>query len=175
MYNFIIFANNKIEVKMENTKNKKEFDEVSDKNSEKNDRELLNEAYKNVRMASFAIDCLIDKIENKSLESLLRKQNKFYLKTVTEIEVLSQKMQFELKDINIFLKGSSFVSIKMKTLMNNDSPKFAEMLVQGTTMGITDTLKAKSEFESNNEDVINIVDEIVSHEEEFVDSLKQYL
>lgn len=153
---------NKTEIKEENSNNK-------------NDIELLNETYKNVRMASFAIDCLIDKIENKSLENLLRKQNRFYLKTVTEIENLAEKMQFELKDINIFLKSSSFLSIKMKTMVNNDSPKFAEMLVQGTTMGITDTLKAKSEFATKTEDVLIIVDSIVSHEEEFVDSLKKYL
>ena len=144
-------------------------------NENKNEKELLDEAYKNVRMASFAIDCLIDKIENRSLENLLRKQNKFYLKMVTEIETLAEKMQFELKDINIFLKSSSFLGIKMKTLMNNDSPKFAEMLVQGTTMGITDSLKAKSEYPTKNEDILTIVDDIVSHEEEFVDSLKEYL
>ena len=41
--------------------------------------ELLDEAYKNVRMASFAIDCIIEKIENKELDKLLRKQNEFYL------------------------------------------------------------------------------------------------
>ena len=30
-----------------------------------NDLNLLDEAYKNVRMASFAIDCLMEKIENE--------------------------------------------------------------------------------------------------------------
>ena len=40
--------------------------------------ELLEEAYKNVRMASFAIDCIIEKIEDKQLDKLLRKQNEFY-------------------------------------------------------------------------------------------------
>lgn len=42
---------------------------------------LIDEAYKNMRMASFAIDSIITKIENKELEELLRKQNKFYLDT----------------------------------------------------------------------------------------------
>ena len=67
------------------------------------------------------------------------------------------------------------MSIKMKTITNNDSPKFAEMLIQGTTMGITDTLKAKGEFPCDNEEINNAVDRIVSHEEEFVDSLKTFL
>ena len=141
----------------------------------KNDFKLLDDAYKNVRMASFAIDCLIEKIENKKLEDLIRKQNKVYLDLTDRLNKLSKKLNYEPKDISVFLKTSSYAAIKMKTIANNDTPKFAEMLVQGTTMGITDTLKAKGETHSQNEELLEIVDEIVRCEEEFVDSLKQFL
>lgn len=139
------------------------------------ENELANRVYENVRMASYAIDCIIEKIENQKLAELLRKQNKFYLKSVVEIEDFAKKMNFELKDINPILKGMSYISIKAKTLFNNDSPKLAEMLIEGTTMGITDTLKALGEFESKNEELVSIAQGIVSHEEEFVDSLKTFL
>ena len=137
--------------------------------------ELANRIYENVRMASYAIDCIIEKIENEKLANLLRKQNKFYLDTVVKIEKFAKTQKFELKDINPILKGMSFLSIKAKTIMNNDSPKLAEMLIQGTTMGITDTLKAQSEFKTKNETLIAIANNIVAHEEEFVDSLKTFL
>jgi hypothetical protein len=137
--------------------------------------ELLDEAYKNVRMASFAIDCIIDKIENKSMEDLLRKQNVYYLDMVEKLESLSEKLKHKPKDINIMLKGMSFASIKTKTMMNNETSHLAEMLVQGTTMGITDTIKAKSEYPTENHELNNIVDSIISHEEKFVESLKDYL
>lgn len=140
-----------------------------------NTTELIDRTYENVRMASYAIDCIIEKIENSELAELLRKQNKFYLDTVTAIENLSKEIGHEPKDINPLLKGTSFMSIKMKTLMNNDSPKLAEMLIQGTTMGITDTLKAKNEYPTTNESLSNIVNRIIKHEEEFVDSLKTFL
>lgn len=146
-----------------------------DKKQYENNIELLDEAYKNVRMASFAIDCIIDKIEDKSLEDLLRKQNDCYLNYVEKIEKLSEELKHKPKDINIMLKGMSFASIKTKSMMNNETPHLAEMLVQGTTMGITDTLKAKSEFPSNNQKLNSIVDEIVNCEEKFVESLKNFL
>ena len=136
---------------------------------------LLDEAYKNVRMASFAIDCIIDKIEDQSLEDLLRKQNDCYLNYVEQLEKLSEELKHKPKDINIMLKGMSFASIKTKSMMNDETPHLAEMLVQGTTMGITDTLKAKSEYPSNNEELNKITDEIVKCEEKFVDSLKDFL
>ena len=137
--------------------------------------ELANRVYENVRMASYAIDCIIEKIENKNLAELLRKQNKYYLKLVEKIEKFAKSENFELKDINPILKGMSYISIKTKTIMNNDSPKLAEMLIQGTTMGITDSLKAMSEFKSKNEELKSIAEDVVSHEEEFVNSLKEFL
>lgn len=146
-----------------------------DKKQYENNIELLDTAYKNVRMASFAIDCIIDKIEDKSLEDLLRKQNDCYLNYVEKIEKLSEELKHKPKDINIMLKGMSFASIKTKSMMNNETPHLAEMLVQGTNMGITDTLKAKSEFSSNNQKLNSIVDEIVNCEEKFVESLKNFL
>lgn len=136
---------------------------------------LIDEAYKNVRMASFAIDCIIDKIEDQSLEDLLRKQNDCYLSYVEKLEKLSEEIKHTPKDINFMLKGMSFASIKTKSMMNNETPHLAEMLVQGTTMGITDTLKAKSEYPSKNKTLNQMVDEIVNCEEKFVESLKDFL
>ncbi len=136
---------------------------------------LIDEAYKNVRMASFAIDSIIEAIENKDLENLLRKQNRFYLETTKKIEKISQEFKHKPVDINIFLKGSSFASIKLKTMMNNETSKLASMLIEGTTMGITEMIKAQSDYPSKNDDIFQITDEIVSNEEEFVESLKRFL
>lgn len=136
---------------------------------------LLDEAYKNVRMASYAIDCIIDKIENQELEKLLRKQNELYLNSVSEIESLSANYEHEPKDINIFLKGTSFASINMQTLMNNEDSHLAQMLVEGTTMGITQMIKAKNESKVDDGKLNQIVEDIIKYEEEFVDSLKSFL
>lgn len=137
--------------------------------------ELADKVYENVRMASYAIDCIIEKIENEQLAELLRKQNKYYLSIVEKIEAFAKTNNIELKDINPLLKGMSFISIKTKTFINNDSPKLAEMLIQGTTMGITDTLKAISDFPSDNEEILAYAKDVVSHEERFVNSLKTFL
>lgn len=136
---------------------------------------LIDEAYKNMRMGSFAIDAIITKIEDKELENLLRKQNKFYLDTTKKLEKLSNDYKHEPVDINIFLKGSSFASIKLKTMMNNETPKLASMLIEGTTMGITEMIKAQNEYHTDNDDIKKITNDIVSNEEQFVESLKKFL
>lgn len=148
-----------------------------DLNEEQYERntKLLDDAYKNVRMASFAIDCIIDKIENVKLEELLRKQNDFYLDTTEIIEKLCEKLKHKPADISIFLKGSSFASIKLKSMMNDETQHLAEMLTQGTTMGITEMIKARSDYPTQDKEILNIVDSIVGSEEKFVESLKDFL
>jgi len=136
---------------------------------------LLDLAYKNVRMASFAIDCIIDKIEDPKFEELLRKQNDFYLDTTEILEKLSNDIGHEPSDINAFLKGSSFASINMKTMLNHETSHLAEMLVQGTTMGITEIYKAKRENPTQNKKLIEVVDSIGKSEEIFIESLKDFL
>lgn len=136
---------------------------------------LIDETYKNVRMASFAIDCLIEKIEDKSLEDLLRKQNQYYLESTKSLEALSKSIKHKPIDINPFLKGMSFTSIKVKTLVNNESSHHAQMLVEGTTMGITQLIKAKGDYPSKNNKLLGIVQKIIEYEEAFVESLKKYL
>ena len=137
---------------------------------------LIDEAYKNVRMGSFAIDCIMPAIEeNKKLESLLKKQNKCYLRSVEELEKLSKELNHEIVDINPMLKGSSFASIKMKTAFNKESSHLSQMLIEGTTMGITQMIKSHSENSSYNDTLDKIIKDIIKYEEEFVDSLKLFL
>lgn len=136
---------------------------------------LIDEAYKNVRMASFAIDSIITKIENKELENLLRKQNEFYLNITTKLEKISNDYKHTPVDINIFLKGTSFASIKMKTMINNETATLATMLIEGTTMGITEMIKSQSEHPSKSKELLNITNQIISAEEDFVESLKKFL
>ncbi len=136
---------------------------------------LIDEAYKNVRMASFAIDSIITKIENKELENLLRKQNEFYLNITTKLEKISNDYKHTPVDINIFLKGTSFASIKMKTMINNETATLATMLIEGTTMGITEMIKSQNEHPSKSKELLNITNQIISAEEDFVESLKKFL
>lgn len=136
---------------------------------------LIDEAYKNVRMASFAIDSIITKIENKELENLLRKQNEFYLNIANKLEKISNDYKHTPVDINIFLKGTSFASIKMKTMINNETATLATMLIEGTTMGITEMIKSQNEHPSKSKELLNITNQIISAEEDFVESLKKFL
>ena len=73
------------------------------------------------------------------------------------------------------LKGTSFASINMKTIFNKNSSHLAQMLIDGTTMGITTIIKHRNENNSLDKNLLGIVDKIISYLEEFVESLKEFL
>ena len=136
---------------------------------------LYNDLYKNVRMATYGIDCIIDAIENKKLKDVISKQNKVYLDYTKELENMSKELDVEVVDLNPLLKASSFTSIKMKTLMNNEKNHLCEMLIQGTTMGITTILIAIVENKDADIRLKEIANNIRKSQENFVDSLKDII
>ncbi|MBQ9792046.1 MAG: hypothetical protein IJW28_05675 [Clostridia bacterium] len=136
---------------------------------------LYNDLYKNVRMATYGIDCIIDAIENKKLKDVISKQNKVYLDYTKELENMSKELDVEVVDLNPLLKASSFTSIKMKTLMNNEKNHLCEMLIQGTTMGITTILIAIAENKDADIRLKEIANNIRKSQENFVDSLKDII
>lgn len=60
-------------------------------------------------------------------------------------------------------------------MMNNETSNLASMLIDGTTMGITEMIKAQKEYTIDAKEVLDITNEIVGSEEKFVESLKDFL
>jgi len=137
--------------------------------------ELLNAIYKNVTMATHAIDNLQDKIDDHKLLKLMNKQNKIYETITADCEELASYYAEDLKAINPVAKISSSVSINLKTMMNDETSHIAEMLIQGSTMGITEIIKGIGEFPHADKQVKDVAIRLQHSEEEFVDSLKTFL
>lgn len=142
---------------------------------ENHNSQLLNAIFKNVTMATHAIDSIQDKIEDKKLLKLIEKQNSIYGRITSECKRKASEINEDIDAINPLLKMTSSASINLKTMMNDDTNHIAEMLIQGTTMGITDILKSMGEFKTANKEIRNIATDLQHAEEEFIDSLKTFL
>ena len=136
---------------------------------------LFNDLYKNVRMATYGIDCIMDAIDNKHLTNLIKKQNDKYLEYTTTLENISKDLNLEILDINPFLKASSFTSIKMKTMLNAKTTHLCDMLIQGTTMGITTTLISLVDNPNADSILVDVANSIRDSEEAFIESLKDII
>ena len=63
----------------------------------------------------------------------------------------------------------------MKTLFNNSRNQVAEMMINGTVMGINELTAMKNEGTNLDEGVLSLLEELLSLEEEYEQRLKKFL
>jgi hypothetical protein len=90
--------------------------------------------------------------------------------------MLAKDKGIELKEPNPFKKAMMWGSIKMSSMANNSPSHIADMMLQGTVMGISALRTSENQtFESANEDILSLLKEMIAKEEEFEKTWKMYL
>ena len=69
----------------------------------------------------------------------------------------------------------SKMGIEMKTMMDSNSQKLAELMVRGTTMGIIDMQHALNNSAKADDRIKREADGLLKREQQFCDRLKRYL
>lgn len=136
----------------------------------------LDEINKGATMGMDAIHFILDKVEDESFKKELENEYANYQKISTEICEIYKKYNSEDKphETNVMNKAMTWYGIEMKTLTDKSNSKIAELLLQGTNMGIIEGRKVLNQKEIA-EDVRNIIQKYVEMQEKSVETLKRYL
>lgn len=137
--------------------------------------EVLDELNKGSCMGVDAINFILDKVEDNDFRKILTDQKDEYEKMTDKIGNLYEK--FSDKDpheTNAMNKAMTWSNVEMRTLTDHSNSKIAELMLQGTNMGIIEGRKLLNN-KSGNEDVDKLVEEYVNMQEKFVELLKKYL
>lgn len=141
--------------------------------------EMLEKLYKNVKMGADSIVALLPKIksEDTAFKSDLTVQHSCYEDFATRINDILSKAGEEAKEDSMMTKMSAKMGTTMNTLMDDSVSHIADMIIQGSTMGVTDTIKLLREYEntSASEASLALAREIVKFEEENIERMKSYL
>lgn len=143
--------------------------------NQNSNKELLNSTYQTGSMGVFAIDQIFNAIQNQKLAILVLKQKDKYEEIMKKCENLADQLALDISDISMMLKANSFASIKIKSMFNDQTDHLADMLIQGTTMGVTTIIKAFGDYGDADEKVKAVAKDMQTALEEFVDSLKLFL
>ena len=142
----------------------------------KQTEEALAEIYRNAQLALQSISNILPAVEDETLKEELSRQHEAYEHFSARASMIARDAGLELKEPNPMKKMMMWGSIKMSTMTDNSRSHIAEMMVQGTVMGIT-ALKATAGDISaeGNEKVIELLEEMIKKEEEFEKIWKGYL
>lgn len=141
----------------------------------KNEINVLDELNKGACMGMDAIHFILDKVKDEDLKKELHIQYDKYQDISNKIcELYPEYKNDTPHETNAMNKVMTWYGIEMKTLMDDSTSKIAELLLQGTNMGIIEGRKLLNHKETDTE-VNKLVQEYVDVQEAAVEKLKQFL
>ena len=149
---------------------------MNDNKHEVTEVDVLDELNKGACMGMDAIHYILDKVEDSSLKKELENQYKEYESISKKIKKLYPKYKEdkEAHETSAVNKALTWYGVEMKTMFDDSTSKIAELLMQGTNMGIIEGRKLLNHKEVD-KNVYSLIDEYVKMQENAIEKLKQFL
>ena len=137
--------------------------------------EVLKEVCKGVKMGMDAISYVSDKVKEPNMRDYLNHEYSMYNNILTKVDDAFANYGEEPNDYKITNKAMLWYGIQMNTLKDNSNSKIAELLIQGTNMGIIEGQRLINNNQNLDKDVNNLLTDFVKFQQESVERLKPYL
>lgn len=144
--------------------------------NKKSNSETLSEIYRNTQLAIQSISDILPEVEDENMKEEIVRQHDEYEKICAAATLLARNNGQELKEPSPFKKAMMWSSIKMNTMTDNSTQHIADMMLQGTVMGISSLKKTKSDSQGLLDSEVNsLLNELIALEENFEKRLKAFL
>ena len=137
--------------------------------------EVLKEVCKGVKMGMDAISYVSDKVKEPNLKDSLTHEYSMYNNILTKVDDAFANYNEEPNDYKLTNKAMLWYGIQMNTITDTSNSKIAELLIQGTNMGIIEGQKLINNNHDLDKDVNNLLTDFVKFQQESVERLKPYL
>lgn len=136
---------------------------------------LINALYQNTDMGISSIKKLYPKIKNESLKNEMKEQLSNYNQQKKKYINLMKTNKIHVEKISPFIKIMTSTGIAMNCAKDSSSEHIAEMLIQGTNMGIIKINQAMNRTSQANSRFVDEAQMILKKEQRYIDNLKKYL
>ena len=138
--------------------------------------EILAEIYRNAQLALQSIADILPQVDDEKVKEELHLEHEEYEKFSARAAQIAKDRGIELKEPNMFKKAMMWGSIKMSTLTDNSRSHVADMMLQGTVMGISALrTSAGDTYKDASDEIVALLHEMIEAEERFEKTWKEYL
>mgnify|MGYP001036622685 CR=1 FL=1 len=142
----------------------------------KSGSELLAEIYRNTHYALQSISDIMPETEDAELIEQLKQMHDGYERISGKAALLAKDAGLELKEPSPIKKAMMWGSVKLNALKDNTRAHIAEMLTQGTVMGITALARSIGDSKDcADEDTLALANELLDMEQKYEKKLKSFL
>ncbi|MCH3971899.1 MAG: hypothetical protein LKE53_03875 [Oscillospiraceae bacterium] len=138
--------------------------------------EILDEVYKVCSMGAQAADLLLPKVEDSNMRNQIMSQLGNYEETERRAKkLLTNKGKAPKEGSKPMQKAMLWGGIQMNTLADSSAGHLAEMMIQGTEMGIVDLQKRLNDLPEADSDSRKLAEDLIREEEKSIEQLKGML
>lgn len=141
----------------------------------KDDIELLNYVFQNAEMGVDTISKLIDLTDDMDFKHQLETQKQEYEAMQDDAKKLLAELGTDEDALSAFDKIRTYIMINMQTMNDKSASHIAEMLMEGSTMGIVQALRKLRNYTNVNDDVHTLMKKLLQMEENNFEQLKKYI
>ena len=147
--------------------------ETTDKTAEK----LLKDIYQNVRMSADSLLDLLPHVQDEKLKSDLTVQISVYEAFASRAVKEMENISLTPTEPNPITRFSAKMGTFWHTLKDPSTPHIAQMVLEGTTMGVGELLRALRDGENAgvSENILTLARDVCSYEERIAEEIKTYL
>jgi hypothetical protein len=127
-------------------------------------------------MGCDTLEQIMETSDDTDFKDCLKKQQQTYQKFHSDARDLLQEHGETEKGLSFFEKARTSLMVNMQTMSDKCTPHLAEMLIQGTSMGITEATRKTNEYTREAEPgIVKMMHDLREFEENNIEELKAYL
>ncbi len=136
---------------------------------------VLDELNKGCCMGVDAIDIIIKKVDEFKFKELLENQKNGYEELCNKIDELYREYSNDnIHETNMMEKAMTWYGIQKDTILDDSTSKLADLLINGTNMGIIEGRKLLNN-KIMNKKVKKICEEYIKFQERYLEKLKDFI
>ncbi|MBD5084344.1 MAG: hypothetical protein HDT33_04575 [Clostridiales bacterium] len=139
------------------------------------ENQLLNHIYQTAEMGQEGIQSVLKYTEEPRLAAALNSQLTEYEKLQSAAGSMLQARGEPPKGLGPVAKVSSEMMSTMKAMTDRSASNIAEMMIQGSTMGVTKSLRTIRDCDLKDDGVRRLADKLLKTEQANIEEMKRFL
>lgn len=136
---------------------------------------LLRECNAGCKSATNSMEQVLRYLDNEDLKMLIDEYNDKHIKLGDECHQMLNELDEEEKDPDKMAKTFSWISTEVKLMMDDNSQKIAELMIDGCNMGIKSLSKYINQYKNASNESVDLAKRLIKIEQEFMNELLKYL
>lgn len=136
---------------------------------------LLSRVAENARTGYDAASQLLARTQDEEMRRELASERDYYRDAARDAEEKLGRLGAKFDGKGPIARAGMWAGIRMNTFVDRSSSHLADIVIQGATMGVIDTTKARGEFPDASAEAQEAASDFITRQQEAIERMKDFL